>query len=106
MFWFAFIYAMTKCPANAASTFSDGGVDRRPPPEIEENYIEPEPEPVRDREPQPRAQSPDPTPTDNREANQVVSTEQMCKQCSHDTASLNGDSWECAHDERRYSTSL
>ncbi|KAF0047394.1 hypothetical protein F2P81_001027 [Scophthalmus maximus] len=79
------------CPASYAGgcrdnlCYKDGGVDRRPPPEIEENYIEPEPEPVRDREPQPRAQSPDPTPTDNREANQVVSTEQMCQQVDCET---------------------
>lgn len=67
---------------NLVSMFSDGGVDRRPAPEIEEtNYIEPEPEPVRDREPQPRAQTPDPSPNDNLERNQVVSTEQMCKHC-------------------------
>lgn len=69
---------------------SDGGVERRPPPEIEEsNYIEPEPEPVRDREPEPRAQSPQPSPNDNVDRNQVVSTEQMSKECSHDPASLN-----------------
>ena len=68
--------------------FSDGGVDRRPAPEIEDNYIEPEPEPVRDREPQPRAQTPDPSPNDNIERNQVVSTEQMCKDCSHSATSL------------------
>lgn len=56
--------------------FSDGGVDRRPAPEIEEtNYIEPEPEPVRDGEPRPRAQAPSTSPSDNL----VVSIEQMCK---------------------------
>ncbi|KAG7227428.1 hypothetical protein INR49_000434, partial [Caranx melampygus] len=51
------------CPASYAGgcrdnlCYKDGGVERRPPPEIEEsNYIEPEPEPVRDREPEPRAQ--------------------------------------------------
>lgn len=60
--------------------FSDGGVERRPAPEIEEtNYIEPEPEPVRDTEPQPRSQTPNASPNDNLERNQVVSTEQMCK---------------------------
>ncbi|KAF7655437.1 hypothetical protein LDENG_00055970 [Lucifuga dentata] len=65
---------------------SDGGVERRPAPEIEEtNYIEPEPEPVRDREPQPRVQSPDPSPNDNLERNQVVSTEQMCQQVECET---------------------
>ena len=84
------LYIKTKLLANIVTMFSEGGVDRRPAPEIEEsNYIEPEAESVRDREPQPRAQSPDPTPADNPERNQVVSTEQMCKQCSHDTASLN-----------------
>lgn len=58
----------------------DGGVDRHSAPEIEEtNYIEPEPEPVRDREPLARAQTPNPSPNDNFERNQVVSTEQMCK---------------------------
>lgn len=72
---------MAKPPPNIFF-FLEGGVDRRPPPEIEEtNYIEPEPEPVS----QPRAQSPDPSPTDNLERNQVVSTEQMCKECSHNT---------------------
>lgn len=63
--------------------FSDGSIDRHPAPEIDEtNYIEPEPEPVRDREPQPRAQTPNtsPTPNENPERNQVVSTEQMCKE--------------------------
>lgn len=66
------------------SMFADGGVDRRPAPELEEtNYIEPEPEPVRDRESQPRAQTPNPSPNDNLERNQVVSTEQMCKDCSN-----------------------
>uniref|UniRef100_A0A7N6AA77 LCCL domain-containing protein n=1 Tax=Anabas testudineus TaxID=64144 RepID=A0A7N6AA77_ANATE len=71
------------CPASYAGgcrdnlCYKDGGVDRRPPPEIEEtNYIEPEPEPV----PQPRAQSPDPSQTDSPDRNQVVSTEQMCQQ--------------------------
>lgn len=68
------------------SMFSDGGIDRRPAPETEEtNYIEPEPEPVRDREPQPRAQTPDPSPNDSLERNQVVSKEEMCKDCSHYT---------------------
>lgn len=63
--------------------FSDGGVDRHRAPELEEtNYIEPEPEPVRDREPQPRAQTPNPSPNDNLERNRVVSTDQMCKDCS------------------------
>ncbi|XP_056246436.1 cysteine-rich secretory protein LCCL domain-containing 1-like [Seriola aureovittata] len=80
------------CPASYAGgcrdnlCYKDGGVDRRPPPEIEEtNYIEPEPEPVRDREPQPRAQSPDPSPNDNLDRNQAVSTEQMCQQVECDT---------------------
>lgn len=60
--------------------FSDGGVDRRPAPEIEEtNYIEPEPEPVRDGEPRPRAQAPSTSPSDILERDVVVSTEQMCK---------------------------
>lgn len=60
--------------------FSDGGVDRRPAPELEEtNYIEPEPEPARDREPPPRAQAPSTVPNDNLERDRVVSTEQMCK---------------------------
>lgn len=77
--------------------FLDGGVDRRPAPELEEtNYIEPETEPVRDREPQPRAQTPDPSPNDNLERNQVLNTEQMCKQCSENTTSLHVKPfWEC-----------
>lgn len=62
---------------------SEGGVDRRPAPETEEtNYIEPEPEAAREREPQPRAQSPNPSPSDNAERSQVVSREEMCKDCS------------------------
>ncbi|KAA8586691.1 hypothetical protein FQN60_016379 [Etheostoma spectabile] len=72
------------CPASYGGgcrdnlCYKDGGVDRRPAPEIEEtNYIEPEAEPVRDREPQPRAQTPNPSPNDNLERNQVISTEQM-----------------------------
>lgn len=70
---------------NVVRMFSDGGVDRRPAPEIEEtNYIEPETEPVRDRQPQPRAQTPKPSPNENLERNRV-STEQMCKDCSHNT---------------------
>ncbi|XP_037642409.1 cysteine-rich secretory protein LCCL domain-containing 1-like [Sebastes umbrosus] len=80
------------CPASYGGgcrdnlCYKDGGVDRRPAPEIEEtNYIEPEPEPVRDRDPQPRAQTPDPSPNDNLERNQVVSTEQMCQQVDCET---------------------
>lgn len=61
------------------TSFSEGGVAQRPAPETEEtNYIEAEPEAV----PQPRAQSPEPSPTENLERNQVVSTEQMCKEYS------------------------
>ncbi|KAF3698923.1 Cysteine-rich secretory protein LCCL domain-containing 1 [Channa argus] len=64
--------------------YKDGGVEQRPPPEIEEtNYIEPEP--VKDRDPQPRAQSPDPSQSDNLQRNQVVSTEQMCQQVNCET---------------------
>lgn len=71
------------------SLFSDGGVDRRPAPETEEtNYIEPEPEPVRDTEPQPRSQTPNASPNDNLQRNQVVSTEQMCKDGSHHASSF------------------
>ncbi|KAG8013866.1 Cysteine-rich secretory protein LCCL domain-containing 1 [Nibea albiflora] len=80
------------CPASYGGgcrdnlCYKDGGVDRRPAPELEEtNYIEPEPEPVRDREPQPRAQAPSPSPNDNLERNQVVSTEQMCQQVECET---------------------
>ncbi|XP_071370022.1 cysteine-rich secretory protein LCCL domain-containing 1b [Centroberyx affinis] len=81
------------CPASYAGgcrdnlCYKDGGVERRPAPEIEEtNYIEPEPDPVRERDPpQPRAQSPNPSPNDNLERNQVVSTEQMCQQMECDT---------------------
>lgn len=59
----------------------EGGVNRHPAPEIEEtNYIEPQPEPVRDRESQPRDRTPNTSPNDNIERNQVVSTEQMCKE--------------------------
>lgn len=79
---------MTKSQAGMVPMFSEGGVERRPAPEIEEtNYIEPEPDPVRDREPQPRAQTPNPSPNDNLEKNQVVNTEQMCKDSSHKTTS-------------------
>lgn len=65
---------------------SEGGVERRLAPELEEtNYIEPEPETVREREPQPRARTPNSSPRDNPERNQVLSTEQMCKDGScHD----------------------
>uniref|UniRef100_A0A673AXJ5 Cysteine-rich secretory protein LCCL domain containing 1b n=1 Tax=Sphaeramia orbicularis TaxID=375764 RepID=A0A673AXJ5_9TELE len=80
------------CPSSYAGgcrdnlCYKDGGVDRRPAPEIEEtNYIEPEPDPVRDRDPQPRAQSPNPSPNDNLERNQVVSTEQMSQQVDCET---------------------
>ncbi|XP_026169662.1 cysteine-rich secretory protein LCCL domain-containing 1b [Mastacembelus armatus] len=80
------------CPASYGGGCRDnlcykhGGVESRPPPEIEEtNYIEPEPEPVKDREPQTRAQSPDPSPSHNLERNQVVSTEQMCQQVDCET---------------------
>ncbi|TDH06111.1 hypothetical protein EPR50_G00130530 [Perca flavescens] len=80
------------CPASYAGgcrdnlCYKDGGVDRRPAPEIEEtNYIEPEAEPVRDREPQPRAQTPNPSANDNLERNQVVSAEQMCQQVDCET---------------------
>ncbi|XP_042353204.1 cysteine-rich secretory protein LCCL domain-containing 1b [Plectropomus leopardus] len=80
------------CPASYGGgcrdnlCYKDGGVDRRPAPEIEEtNYIEPEPEPVRDRELQPRAQTPNPSANDNLERNQVVSTEQMCQQVDCET---------------------
>lgn len=63
---------------------SDGGVDRRPAPETEEtNYIEPEPEAVRDREPQPGPQGLDPSSNHPTERNQVVSKEEMCKDCSN-----------------------
>uniref|UniRef100_A0A672H578 Cysteine-rich secretory protein LCCL domain containing 1b n=1 Tax=Salarias fasciatus TaxID=181472 RepID=A0A672H578_SALFA len=70
------------CPASYAGGCRDNLCYKgeRPAPETEEsNYIEPEPEPVRDREPEPRAQSPNPAPRDNADRNQVVSTEQMCK---------------------------
>eukprot|EP00064_Thunnus_orientalis_P002459 superscaffoldBa00000181_g2466 len=80
------------CPASYAGgcrdnlCYKEGGVERRPAPEIEEtNYIEPEPDPVRDREPQPRAQTPNPSPNDNLEKNQVVNTEQMLKAVTCDT---------------------
>uniref|UniRef100_A0A667WPN3 Cysteine-rich secretory protein LCCL domain containing 1b n=1 Tax=Myripristis murdjan TaxID=586833 RepID=A0A667WPN3_9TELE len=72
------------CPASYAGGCRDNLCYKgmRPAPEIEEtNYIEPEPDPVRDREPQPRAQSPNPSPSDNQGRSQVVSTEQMCKNC-------------------------
>lgn len=82
---------------------SDGGVDRRPAPELEEsNYIEPEPEPVRDREPQPRAQAPSPSPNDNLERNQVVSTEQMCKDCSQYSLTVFHLFEWCSFDSIRY----
>lgn len=62
---------------NDIALFLDGGVERHPAPEREENnYIEPEP--VRDREPQPRVRTPNPSPNENTEGNQVASTEQMC----------------------------
>uniref|UniRef100_A0AAV2JV50 LCCL domain-containing protein n=1 Tax=Knipowitschia caucasica TaxID=637954 RepID=A0AAV2JV50_KNICA len=74
----------SQCPASYAGgcrdnlCYKDGGVDRRPAPELEENnYIEPEPETVQEPEPEPRAQSPDPPRHDNTRRNQVVSTEQM-----------------------------
>lgn len=71
----------TSSETNIGFMFSDGSVDRHTAPELDEtNYIEPEPEPVRDREPQPRAQTPSPSSIDNPERNQVVSTEQMCKE--------------------------
>ncbi|KAJ0011918.1 hypothetical protein NQD34_012893, partial [Periophthalmus magnuspinnatus] len=84
----------SQCPASYAGgcrdnlCYKDGGVDRRPAPELEEtNYIEPEPEPdpVRERDPEPRAQSPDPSRHDNPQRNQVVSTEQMSQQVECDT---------------------
>ena len=61
---------------------SEGGVDRRPAPETEEtNYIEPEPSREREGRPLPQA----PSPNDNVERNEVVSTEQMCKDSSLST---------------------
>ncbi|KAF3858514.1 hypothetical protein F7725_011715, partial [Dissostichus mawsoni] len=80
------------CPASYAGgcrdnlCYKDGGVDRRPAPELEEtNYIEPETEPVRDREPQPRAQTPDPSPNDNLERNQVDCETKLRDRCKGTT---------------------
>ncbi|XP_024129030.1 cysteine-rich secretory protein LCCL domain-containing 1b [Oryzias melastigma] len=80
------------CPASYAGgcrdnlCYKDGGVDRRPAPEIEEtNFIEPEQEPVRDREPQQRTQTSNPSPDENPETDQTVSTEQMSQQVECET---------------------